>query len=133
MCSRHVGSSGRHSQNFILCRRCRYALCPRGSQVPDHLLSRHGVPLPLRKGLTTALRHHPVRFQEPETASSRPDGSPADAHLQFHEEYVCRCAYRTVSRDLIRRHLSQEHLQQQRASNRRANGLHDDVYMQTWS
>ncbi|KAJ6126268.1 hypothetical protein N7471_010761 [Penicillium samsonianum] len=67
-------------------------------------------------------------------APSQPDGSPADTRLQLLAGYAChRCPYRTVSRDLIRRHLSQEHLQQQRASSRQANGLYDDVYLQTWS
>ncbi|KAJ5606698.1 hypothetical protein N7510_009479 [Penicillium lagena] len=122
------------SENLILCQRCQSALCPRGSQVTQHLHSKHRVPLPLRKGLTVALRRHHIRFQEPSHAAPRPDGSPADARLRLYTGYACRqCAYRTVSRDLLGRHLSQEHLQQQRASHRRANDLYNDVYLQTWS
>ncbi|KAJ5611426.1 hypothetical protein N7510_008145 [Penicillium lagena] len=107
------------SENLILCQRCQSALYPRGSQVTQHLHSKHRVPLPLRKGLT-----------EPSYATPRPDGSPADARLRLYTGYTCRqCAYRTISRDLLGRHLSQEHLQQQRASHRRANDLYNDVYL----
>lgn len=122
------------TQNLIICQRCRYALAPSRSQVTSHLLRKHQVPLPVRKGLTTLLRQQRTRFQEPACAPPRPDGSAADPHLQLLDGYACRrCAYRTVNLTMMRRHLSQEHLQLQRASHRRANDLYDDVYLQTWT
>lgn len=99
-----------------------------------HHLSKHRVPLPLRKGLTTHLRDHQVRFQEPASASPRPDGSPADTRLQLLAGIHAVVALTARSaRTLIRCHLSQEHLQQQRASYRRANGLYGNVCLHTWS
>lgn len=121
-------------ENLIIYRRCQYALSPKHSQVTHHLHHKHRIPLAIRKSLTTYIRQQPVPFKEPASARPRPDGSPVDSQLQLHEGHACRlCLYRTVSRDLIRRHLSQEHLQQQRTSDRRANNLYNDVFLQPWT
>lgn len=116
------------AQNLNICRRCRYALAPSRSQVTSHLLRKHQVALPVRKGLTTLLRPQRTRFQESACAPPRPDGSAADAHLELLEGYACRrCVYRTVNPTMMRRHQSQEHLLLQRASLRWAGDHYDDV------
>ena len=52
------------TQNLIICKRCRYALAPARSQVTSHLLRKHQVPLPVRKGLKSTVCLFRINYEE---------------------------------------------------------------------
>lgn len=92
----------------ILCLTCGYALSPRANGVSRHLWEKHQSLKSTRKGLSQFLRS--LSLLEPNYLPLAPDYSSPHPGLRIHYGKVCRhCSYRTLSRDLMFRHLSIQH------------------------
>ncbi len=101
-----------HDENahLLICVRdgCKFALSAEGSRVTTHLRDKHNVSSEARKGLSRLLKSFaPQGILNPEKAEPRPDGSPEHDKLRVYDGFLCRyCPFRTISPQLIRRHLA---------------------------
>ncbi|KAM6506734.1 hypothetical protein FALCPG4_018851 [Fusarium falciforme] len=87
---------------------CKFALSNGPSRVTTHLRDKHNIPTEARKGLSRLLKSlSPPGLLDPDEAPLRADGSPEHDKLRVYEGFACiHCPFRTISRQLIRRHLS---------------------------
>ncbi|KAF6785961.1 hypothetical protein CSOJ01_15498 [Colletotrichum sojae] len=122
------------AEPVLICRPCGYALKPFGERVGRHLAEKHDVPKPKRRGLNGLIKS--IGLADPNDVPLRPDGLPPHEALLTVRGYACRhCNYRTVSLDLVGRHVSSVHGFKQ---NRKAHGWQRDhvlegVSLQSWS
>ncbi|CAI0645059.1 unnamed protein product, partial [Colletotrichum noveboracense] len=118
----------------LICRPCGYALKPQGERVSRHLAEKHNVPKPERRGLNALVRS--IGLADPNDVEPRPDGLPPHEALTVLRGYACRhCAYRTVSLDLICRHISSEHgfRDPRKSDGWQQDHISSDVSLQSWS
>lgn len=121
-------------EQTVICSKCQYALQPKGECVVRHLADKHQVPKGLRTGLAAYIQF--LRLPDPNTLPLRPDRSEPHRHLVCQAGFACKyCEYRTVSGDLIVRHLSKEH--NRRGARMKKIWLQDEVHcniiLQSWT
>ncbi|KAJ3453805.1 hypothetical protein MRS44_018437 [Fusarium solani] len=87
---------------------CKFALSNGPSRVTTHLRDKHNIPTEARKGLSRLLKSlSPPGLLDPDEAPLRADGSSEHDKLRVYEGFACiHCPFRTISRQLMRRHLS---------------------------
>jgi hypothetical protein len=116
----------------IICLTCGYALSPRANGVSRHLWEKHQIPKCTRNGLSRFLRS--LCLLDPNSLPRASDHSSPYPGLRIQYGKVCRhCPYRTLSRDLIFRHLSTEHNAIKADRMRTQACFQDDVPLQSWT
>ncbi|KAH6876790.1 hypothetical protein B0T10DRAFT_497227 [Thelonectria olida] len=128
----------------LICTRdqCKFALSTGPSRVTTHLRDKHNIPSEARKGLSRLLKSlPPPGLLDPEEAPPRADRSAEHDKLRVYEGFACvHCVFRTISLQLMRRHLSGppddcpfQNTQNRIRRRRDLDRQFECVYLQTWT
>jgi Orsellinic acid/F9775 biosynthesis cluster protein D len=116
----------------VICRVCAYALQTTGDRVTKHLWEKHQVPKEMRHGLTPFI--HSLRLPDPNKLDNRPDGSPPHPFLKKQIGAACRhCDFRSLSVDLVLRHVRKAHGQGGRSHGWARDDIQDRLHLQSWT
>ncbi|MBE3045386.1 hypothetical protein IMZ48_23115 [Candidatus Bathyarchaeota archaeon] len=113
---------------------CGFALLPYPTIVSNHLRQRHGIPSDERRQVTSLLKARTTPLAYPTSAPLPRDGSPRNLNLQLYDGFACKfCKVRTVSAQVISRHVAAAHEKQRLQLHGDLKAMYDPVYLQTWT
>ncbi len=116
----------------LICIACRYSLQPLGEAVNKHLWEKHSIPTGARRGLSALVRS--LRLSDPNTITSRADGSAPHPYLIAQQGATCRhCLFRSTSVELVGRHLSKTHGLRGYKGSTIGDHLDDSIWLQSWT
>jgi hypothetical protein len=118
----------------LICKVCQYTLAVSRSQVTSHLWNKHQICPESRQDITPLIRS--LKIPNSTNIRLRPDKSLVHPHLEVYRGYAClTCKYRTISLEMMTRHVSPCCPPPRALSTRRRNpdDPYQDVQLQTWA